>query len=257
MTQGQRHKLILEYLQSHEELVVEEACQLFDASPATIRRDFNELVSDGRALKTWGGIIKNYESSFINDKSLVVAPNANDPLEAQKRKIAEKAASFVQDGDVIIVDGGTTTFYMAPFLANKRIRVITNSIIIAYQIDKDKKEKQGAEVILTGGILYPESGLLVGPQANINIKQYKAKWAFLSCGALDNDGPSNSNQLVVETEQTIISQCEKTVLLADATKFGKRHMCQLCDWSSINYLITDAYEPDSLNKTLPVTILSV
>ena len=47
------------------------------------------------------------------------------------------------------------------------------------------------------------------------------------------------------------------VLLADATKFGKRHMCQLCDWSSINYLITDAYEPDSLNKTLPVTILSV
>lgn len=238
MTQGHRQKLILDFLQNHDELIVEEACKLFDASPATIRRDFIELVKSKKVKKTWGGIIKN-SISDTEDNSFLKAPDLNDPLEETKKKIAEKAASFVKDGDVIIIDGGTTTFYMASFLANKKIRVITNSIIIAYQIDKDKKEKQGAEVILTGGILYPESGLLVGPQANINIKQYNANWAFLSCGAFDEEGPSNSNQLVVETEQTIISQCKNVVLLADSSKYGKRHMCKLCGWDEIDFLVTN------------------
>jgi DeoR/GlpR family transcriptional regulator of sugar metabolism len=238
MTQGQRHRSILELIDRQGELIVEDACQLLNASPATVRRDFIELTQQGLADKTWGGIIRK----SINSQPGGMLPIAYRQAQFtnEKKLIAEKAASFVEEGDVIIIDGGTTTFYMAPYLANKRIRVITNSIIIAYQIDKDKKEKQGAEVILTGGILYPESGLLVGPQANINIKQYNTKWAFLSAGGVDSNGPTNSNQLVVETEQAMIEQSKNVILLADQSKFEKRHMCKVCDFSEIDHLITNA-----------------
>lgn len=237
MTQGQRHRNIIDYLDEKGELVVEDACRLFEASPATIRRDFNELVEFGFAEKTWGGIIKK-ATNGTSDTMLPLSYRQEQFIK-EKIRIAEAAASFVKDGDVIIIDGGTTTFHMAPFIADKKIRVITNSIIIAYQIDKDKKSKQGAEVFITGGMLYPESGLLIGPQTNLSIKNYNAKYAFLSAGALDENGPTNSNQLVVETEQAIIQQSEKVVLLADHSKFGKRDMCRVCEWEEIDFLVTD------------------
>ncbi len=240
MTQGQRHRSILAYLEKEGELIVENASLLFEASPATIRRDFNDLAEQALADKTWGGIIK--KSQYTVENSMLPLAYRQAQATAEKLKIAEKAALLVQDGDVVMIDGGSTTFQMASFLANKRIRIITNSILIAYQIDKDKIEKKGAEVFLTGGMLYPESGLLVGPQANQNIKFYNAKWAFLSCGALDEEGPSNSNQLVVESEQAIISQSDIIVLLADHSKFGKRNMCKLCNWSDLNYIITNQSE---------------
>ncbi|MDX2190126.1 MAG: DeoR/GlpR family DNA-binding transcription regulator [Bacteroidota bacterium] len=238
MTQGQRHRSILEYLDSKGELIVDVACNLFNASPATIRRDFNQLVNDQLAEKTWGGIIKKMESGNAGNSMLPLSYRQEQFVE-EKKKIAEKAASLIEDGDVVMIDGGTTTFFMAPFLANRHIRIITNSIIIAYQIDKDKTEKQGAEVFLTGGMLYPESGLLVGPQTNSSIKTYHAKWAFLSAGAVDENGPSNSNQLVVESEQAMIHQSTKTVLLADHSKFDKRNMCSLCNWEDIDQVITN------------------
>ena len=257
MTQGQRHRNILDYLEQHGELIVEEACKLFDASPATIRRDFNEIVEEGLAEKTWGGIIKKLASGM---DTMLPLSYRQEQYTFEKKKIAEKAASFVQDGDVVIIDGGTTTFQMAPFIANKKIRVITNSILIAYQIDKDKKTKQGAEVFLTGGMLYPDSGLLIGPQTNVGIKNYNANIAFLSAGAVDESGPSNSNQMVVETEQAIIAQSDKVVLLADHSKLGKRNMCRVCDWSKIDFLISNKEETTSsiledLNNHVKVVVV--
>ena len=103
MTQSQRHRSILDFLESHPELVVEDACKLFDASPATIRRDFNELVEQHLAEKTWGGVMKI--SQFINNGMLPISYRQILHME-EKKLIAEKASSFVQDGDVIFIDGG-------------------------------------------------------------------------------------------------------------------------------------------------------
>lgn len=239
MTQGQRQKRILEFLQTNNELLVDDACKLFDASPATIRRDFIELSEQGLVEKTWGGIIKR---NVINESAMLPLAYRQSQFTSEKIKIAQQASDLIETGDVIMIDGGSTTFQMAAFIANKKIRIITNSIIIAYQIDKEKKEKSGAEVFVTGGILYPESGLLVGPQTNINLKNYTAKWAFLSCGAFDENGISNSNQMVAENEQTMIQQSSKVVLLADISKAEKKNMCHVAHWQKIDYLISNNIE---------------
>jgi len=237
MTQGQRQRNILDYLEEKGEIIVEDACKFCNASAATIRRDFNELVESGFAEKTWGGIMKRGKA--VSSEAMVSLSLRKEQFVKEKQRIAAAASMLVEDGDVIIIDGGSTTYYMASHIANKKIRVITNSIIIAHQIDKDKQSKQGAEVFLTGGMLYPDSGLLVGPQTNQSLRNYNARLAFLSAGALDESGPTNSNQLVVETEQAIIQQSDKIVLLADHSKFGKRNMCRVCSWAEIDYLITD------------------
>jgi DeoR/GlpR family transcriptional regulator of sugar metabolism len=241
MQQRERFREIKKYLMSNIELSVQEACELYQASPATIRRDFNQLAEDGEVIKTWGGI--KLPPVAMPLEGLTSPAYRKGVRENEKRKIAEKAASLVEDGDVILIDGGTTTYYMTSFLTAKNIRVITNSILIAHKIDQDRQAKFGnAEVFITGGFIYPHSGLLVGPQAIANIQQYHANKAFLSVGGIDLEMASNSNQLIVESEQAIIQQSEKIIMLADSSKFGKKSMVKLCELEEIDILITDYTE---------------
>lgn len=236
--QKTRHKKIVELLKSKNELDVNQACEIFKVSPATIRRDFSNLLNNKEISKTWGGLTMASKSES-QDKMSSIA-HRQLLYSTEKQKIAKKAASFVKDGDVIIIDGGTTTYFMIPYLAKKNIKVITNSILIAYYMDKDRLNKfGGAEIFLTGGFIYPNSELLVGPQAIANIKQYHADWAFLSVGGLELDLATNSNQLVVETERAMIEQCDKVIMLADSSKFGKKSMNKMCDLKEVDVLITN------------------
>lgn len=236
--QKTRHKKIIELLESKNELDVNQACDIFNVSPATIRRDFSNLLNNKEIRKTWGGLTMASKSESQDKMSSIARRQLL--YSTEKQKIAQKAASFVKDGDVIIIDGGTTTYFMIPYLAKKNIKVITNSILIAYYMDKDRLNKfGGAEIFLTGGFIYPNSELLVGPQAIANIKLYHANCAFLSVGGLELDLATNSNQLVVETERAMIEQCEKVIILADSSKFGKKSMNKMCDLKEVDVLITN------------------
>jgi len=237
MNQWQRQKQILSIVDRHYEIRVNEACEVLDASPATIRRDFDDLVEKGLVKKIWGGIaIKS--GGGINHVMLPVAIRETKFAE-EKKRIAYRAASLVHDGDVIIIDGGTTTLALAPYLANRDIRIITNSILIAHQIYKERDSDRGAEVFLTGGLLFPDSGLLVGPQTSENIKQFNAVLGFISVGGIDGQSATNTDQLIVANERAIIQQSQKVVILADHSKIGKRDMCKICDLSDVDILITD------------------
>ena len=240
MNQKERFKVIMDYLDTHQEMTVREGCMLTSASPATIQRDFKELTAKDLANKIWGGI-SGKSGSGINHVMLPVAIRVTKYAD-EKRRIAEKAASLVQDGDVVIIDGGTTTLAMAPFLAKRNIKIITNSILLAHQVYKDRDTGTGAEVFLTGGLLFPDSGLLVGPQTSENIRQFYATIGFLSVGGIDSDAASNTDQLIVANEKAIIEQSKQTVVLADHSKFGIKDMCKMCDIDELDMLITDKHK---------------
>ena len=193
-----RNRQILELLDEVGELNVSEACSRLSLSPATARRAFARLAAEGLAEKVWGGIMRrNQPSPPAND---MVPSSLRDKLNAEaKDAVARQAAMLVQDGDVVAIDGGTTTLRLAAYLANRPIRILTNSILIAHQIELLRNGAKSAEVFLTGGFVYPGSGLLVGPQAVANLREYHSRWAFLSVGGLDARGATNTNQLVVES----------------------------------------------------------
>jgi len=129
---------------------------------------------------------------------------------------------------------------MAPNLANRPVRILTNSILIAHRITALRSQSQGAVVYLTGGYVYPGSGLLVGPEAVASLKKYRARWAFPSVGGLDSEGGTNTNQLVVESEMTMIQHSESAVVLADSSKWKRREMVRAFHWSQIAHLVTDS-----------------
>jgi DeoR/GlpR family transcriptional regulator of sugar metabolism len=231
-----RLKQILELLQDDPELALQEACERMNASPATIRRAFVELEQTGQVERTWGGI------RLAGPGALQMGPPAfakrlEQEIDA-KRAIARAAAELLKDGDVVMIDGGTTTFQLAEFIALKRIRVITNSLVIAQAIDRLKSGKLGAEVYLAGGLLEPESGLVVGTQAEEFIRRYRAQWAFLGAAGIDVNAVTNYNETVLASEKLMITQAEKLVVLADHSKIGRQAMCELCTVEDLDHLFT-------------------
>jgi DeoR/GlpR family transcriptional regulator of sugar metabolism len=233
-----RKREILELLEQFGELSVSETCSRLSISPATTRRAFARIAAEGHAEKTWGGL-KRLSHGKIPGSDMVPS-SLRDQLNADAKKaIARQAAQFVKDGDVVAIDGGTTTLRLAPYLANRPVRIVTNSILIAHRIEQLRNGANGAEVFLTGGFVYPGSGLLVGPQAVTNLREYHSRWAFLSVGGLDPQGATNTNQLVVESERAIIKHTDNAVILADHSKWGRRDMVRQCEWSEISRIITD------------------
>ena len=98
-------------------------------SKNTIRRDIEEIVQNPDIVKTYGGVMINNQTK----KLLVSFAERNINHQDVKRKIAEKAASLVEDGDSIFIDSGTTTLYMLEYLKNKKITLLTNNVEVMVQ----------------------------------------------------------------------------------------------------------------------------
>jgi DeoR/GlpR family transcriptional regulator of sugar metabolism len=238
-----RHYLLMNTQERREQIVrslyqrglttVHRAVQLTGASPATIRRDFVTLAEQGIAQKVRGGL------RLIESSGMTPFITRQVQFSREKELLAQHAAALLKAGDVVIIDGGTTTFHIGACLPPVPLRVITNSLRLASFLDEKSRHHAGLEVFLTGGFLYPHSGLLVGPGAQNSLAQYYADWAFLSGGGITPDGLFNTTELVVETERRMIASADRVVVLADHSKIGKHAMCFVCPLKQIDYLITD------------------
>ncbi len=251
MRRMERQRAIVALVERQGDLTVEEACRILGISEATARRDFVQLTGRGVLEKTWGGVRKS-ASPAPGDMVPSGLREELHPLE--KEHIARKACEFIEDGDVLVIDGGTTTLCMAQHLANRPVRILTNSILIAHRIDRLRSHPNGAEVFLTGGFLYPGSGLLVGPEAVRSIAAYHARWAFLSVGGLDEKGATNTNHLVVESERAILGIAESVVVLADSSKWQCREMARAFSWEEVTTLVTECRPPKNTRLGKKVVI---
>jgi len=243
-----RLRQLLEFAASREELTVDEACQLTDASPATIRRAFAELAEAGEVEKTWGGI-----RLATSAKALLAPPAFTARLavhSAEKRAIARTAAQLPRDGDVVMIDGGTTTYLLAEFIAGRRLRVITNSLVIAQAIDQFQGARRGAEVLLCGGTLQPQSGIVAGAATEAFLKRYRADWLFLGCAGVDAERVTNYEETVLASEKLMIERSARLVLMADHTKLGRSAMCELCPTKKLDHLVTGDSAPSKLVRQI-------
>ncbi len=237
MLQSERQNEILKELADKEFLSVEEAIDLFNASPATIRRDFAELSESKQCLKIRGGIKKIVSSIEIIPFSVREIQNSEE-----KKSIANAAANLIEEGNVIFVDGGSTTFHLGEAIENKNITLITNSLRLANIITE--LERKNIECHLTGGYLYGKAGVLLGSTAEYTLKQYNADIVFLSVGGIDENGISNTNALVKSSEEVMIKNANKVVILADHSKIGKKATIKICSLSNVDILITDKKSKD-------------
>lgn len=236
MNPAARKQEIMKILRTKETAQVIDLARILDVSKVTIRTDLDELESRGMLVRTYGGAIlpEDQEHGRHIDNTLKeYAP--------QKIAIAKKAASFVLQGQSIIVDNGSTTVHMAQFLRDLCITVTTSSLLVVQEVMHYEK----IDLVMAGGILRRPSMGLMGNISKDFYRQIHADWFFLGAsGYSATQGVFCSNLIEADTKQTMIQSASKICLLVDSSKMERTALARVCDWSSVDYLITDSINGD-------------
>jgi len=241
MKAEEREKKIEAYLQKAEFASLEELAQHLGASVSTIRRDITRLESGGNIRRTHGG------ARLLNPPTNEFEFSWRDTLQlAEKEAIGEACSALVQAGQSVIIDSGTTVYHAARHLEPQVLQVITNSLPVANLF----ASTQRIEVMVSGGVIYPRLGVLVGPLAVHAFYTLHADVAIMGGGGITLDGVTNSHALLIDIQQTMIRAAGKVIFCLDHTKFGRRSVAQLCDLSSIDVIVTDSAAPAELVKAL-------
>jgi DeoR/GlpR family transcriptional regulator of sugar metabolism len=234
MLPNQRRDKILDLLKEDGSAKVIDLARLFKVTEVTIRQDLEKLESEDLIIKEHGGAyLKNVEDQ-VRSFSLIHQENLD-----KKAAIAQKCLEFIENGDTIILDSGSTTTEIAKKLKSSGIKdltIITNALNIALMLGTES----GIEVIMTGGEFKPPTLSLTGQKAADFFKGLNVQKLFLATAGLSLKSgltyPSISDLVV---KKAMIDAAEVTYLVADSTKIGKSALASLGALSLIDYIITD------------------
>jgi DeoR/GlpR family transcriptional regulator of sugar metabolism len=189
-------------------------------------------------------LFKTYAGQYgIGLQVIDADQNVRDEVEIRRRKIALKAASLVEAGDVVLIDGGPMAEYLAEELKEKKeITVITNSVVVFDTLNPTA----GITLISTGGVVRYTSQVLVGPTAEGALKELRADKLFLMVSGIRLDfGLSHHTISEVTIKQAMIHSAREVILLADHTSFGEEAGIQVAPLTEVDKLITDDALPPS------------
>jgi DeoR family ulaG and ulaABCDEF operon transcriptional repressor len=229
---------------------VADACRATGASEASVRRDFARLAGSGVATRVHGGLEAAPGPNVGSSDRPPLATSSFDFSRtlnvAAKRAIAKAAVALCEDGEAIIVNGGTTTFEMAAFLRERRLKVLTNSYPLAETLIHDSE----CRVALPGGEVYREQKLIVSPFEEDAIQNYSASRMFMSAIAIGPLGVIEGDPLIAGAETKLLKRADKLIVLADSSKFVARGSLVVCPLSRIAILITDRAAPPAALEML-------
>lgn len=234
MHETERHRLILSAVQERPIVTVGEMVALTDTSEATIRRDIATLDSQKRLRRVRGGAEAIAPPPLPGLAGRPFAVNQTINVEA-KQVIAREAVALCDDGEPIIVNGGTTTFQMVHPLANRRVQILTNSFPIAEHLLKHTKNT----VMVPGGAIYREQNIILSPFENDMTRHYYARRMFMGAYGIGPMGLMENDPLLIQAEEKLIGQADELVVLADSSKFENRSSLVLCGLERIDTVITD------------------
>ena len=232
MTPTHRREKMLELIKEDGSGKVVDLAKIFKVTEATVRQDLEKLEKEGLLSRDHGGAyLKNIEDQ-VRTFSLANQGNID-----KKELIAKKCIEFIEKGDSIILDSGSTTTEIAKKLKGfKNLRVITNALNIAMMLGSEP----GIELVVTGGEFKPPTLSLTGQKAADFFSGISVQKLFLATAGISLKSgltyPSISDLVV---KKAMIDAADTTYLVADSSKFGKSSFASLGALSLINYIITD------------------
>lgn len=232
-----RRSQLLQDLQENGYVQATELASHLNLSPATIRRDLSLLEKEGLCFRKRGGAVRSAQGATIE----VPYEIKRNQKTAEKNRIAQSAVNFVEDGDTLILDAGSTTYALALLLRTKqRITVVTNDLQIAVKLSSNPT----INLICTGGKARPNVFSLYGSQVEALIKELHVDKAFLGADAIHSDGTVwNVNFEEVPIKQAMLHAAKQVFLLADSSKFVKTGFVKVCNLSEVDSIITDSGIP--------------
>lgn len=230
MRQAERILRLQELFSQQEFVNFEDLCRMFSASKSSIRRDLMDLERKNVLRRVHGGAISLQTRDEVMDFKRL-SGSAKD----EKARIGALAAGLVEDGQTVILGGGSTVAEVARRLGEKSLQIVTNSIPVA-QIFWDSKM---IEVTITGGYLYPRLGVQLGPICEHMLQGVSADVLIMGIRGITSAGISDTNSLIVESIRAMIRAARRVVIVADHTKFGRDAMIQVAPLSEIDQVVSD------------------
>ena len=239
MLKKERQSYILQQVNLHNKVLSSSLSEEINVSEDTIRRDLLELSGEGKLLKVHGGALSR---SF----GQVHVPTNGVYSQHQKKSIAQKAITLIDDGMFVLTGGGTTIVEMARVLPKELKATFVSGSIAAIL---EYMDHPNIEVILIGDRVSKNSKITVGSEAISKIRQVKADICFLGTNAIDiQSGVTDNDWEVVQLKKAMIESSAKVVCLAIAEKINTYQPIQICPLNKIDILITELNPDDPLLK---------
>ncbi|MBA7604985.1 Glycerol-3-phosphate regulon repressor [subsurface metagenome] len=245
MNKNNRFTKILEILKTEGNASTKYLAGILQISEATIRRDLAELAGrDNFPIeRVHGGAIYSLEKSGLEPMFNIKLSR----LVEEKKKIARLAVNLVEDGDVVILDSGTTTYYLASELVKKKgLKIITTDVKIAEKLARYPT----VQTILIGGEVRAGYFSIGGEIAIRCLGEFKGDKGFLSTDGWDLSGTYNASMFEVGIKRSIIQSSMRTYLIADHTKYGKVALIKVADIEKFEAIIIDESLPEDVLKNL-------
>ena len=220
--------MIVQLLAEDPLLSVNDLSARLGVSVVTARSDMDALADKGYLVRVRGGALPAFHPDIVARQQ-----SHNDA----KRLIARAAAEMVRDGDSIMVESGTTTALIARFLLGKKdLKLVTDSTLILPYV----RANPMISLAFVGGIFRPATESMVGPVTIAELSQFHVSIAFMGADGVSCEHGLTTNFVeAAEVSRTMARHCDKTVLVVDSSKFGKRGFTQVLPLSEIDVLITD------------------
>ncbi|CAI3966372.1 MULTISPECIES: DeoR/GlpR family DNA-binding transcription regulator [Alteromonas] len=237
MLEKQRHQLILDILDEATFISVRDLCTQLNSSEATIRRDLNKLAAQNKLEKIRGGaqVIESRAVSNIrlSGNAFLVDREKNTNT---KRMIAKAATEMCEDGESIIINGGSSTFMMSEFLVDRRMNVLTNSFVLAHELLENSQN----QVTLPGGEVYRKQSIILSSFENDTTQNYRGSKMFMGSPGVSEFGVVEGDPLLILAEQKLRKRAEKLIVLADSSKIGVKGNLIFCGIKDVDTVITDS-----------------
>jgi DeoR/GlpR family transcriptional regulator of sugar metabolism len=225
-----RQLRIREILEGQEFVDLEMLCSELESSESTVRRDLVELERQRILKRVHGGAVAVHPREHLLDFDWQSQRHA-----AEKDRIGRLTAGLIEDGQTVILDGGSTVARVAAHLADRWVHVITNSLAIAQLL----RNSSSVEVTLTGGYLFPRLEVMLGPLCERMLASVAADVLVMGVAGVTAAGFSNNNTLLVGSERTMIDVSRKVIIVTDATKMGRAAMVPLAPLDVADVVVTD------------------
>ena len=226
----ERRSQLLEMVRRKGFASLPELADELQVSESTIRRDLDHLEEVGTAKRTHGGVF------YTGPMPKLPHFDERQPAQWDKKKlIAQTAVTLIEDGDTVLLDGGSTTYEVARLLVGRPLQIVTNSLPVANLFASNANH----DLVLVGGYVYPRTGVALGPYANEMLAHLTVRRTIMSVAGINERGFFNSNLLLVETERAMIEAADEVIVVADSTKFGRQSLAHLCPLGDVQHLVVD------------------
>jgi DeoR family transcriptional regulator, fructose operon transcriptional repressor len=229
LLKNERKAIILKQVNIHTRVTFSDLSNITNVSEDTIRRDLNELATEGKIIKVRGGaMISTYHPTAHRD-DVYALPD--------KQIIAQKTIDLIHDGMLIIIGGGTTIREVIKLIPDSlRATFLTPNPFTAMELI----EKPNIETIMMGGKMSQYSQMTIGSEVNQKLSEVKADLCIMGTNAIDTiDGLTDSDWETVQVKKAMVKSSKKTAIITISEKLNSSMRLKVANLNEISYLITE------------------